>query len=216
MSALLAGGVIGGSIIGAGSQHNTNEANQDFAREMSSTQYQRAVEDMRAAGINPVMAASNGGASSNGVQNTAPGAQIGNGIANAARLINETNQAEANIKQQNQNTAVAKQLENKTKEETKLVQANTAVQQANAKIQNAQVAKEETKGAAWGAVAPVAKDVAEGAKKGLTNVVTNPKGAWDRYTAPFRSQTPSDAYAAGRGTVYGGTHSATATTGKSH
>jgi hypothetical protein len=57
-------------------QQSANRTNRDIAREqmafqerMSSTSYQRAVKDMREAGINPMLAVSQGGAS------TPPGAQ---------------------------------------------------------------------------------------------------------------------------------------------
>ncbi len=72
-------GAIAGSLLGAGvslyGQERANIANRNLAREqmqfqerMSGTSYQRAVEDMKLAGINPMLAYAQGGASSPGGQ----------------------------------------------------------------------------------------------------------------------------------------------------
>lgn len=68
------GGVIAGGLSYLGSKA-TNRANRDLAREqmafqerMSSTAYQRATEDMRLSGINPMLAYMKGGASGPGGQ----------------------------------------------------------------------------------------------------------------------------------------------------
>ncbi len=72
-------GAIAGSLLGAGAslygQERANKANRELAREqmqfqerMSGTSYQRAVEDMKLAGINPMLAYMQGGASSPGGQ----------------------------------------------------------------------------------------------------------------------------------------------------
>ena len=68
----LVGAVIGG-VIDAISQDRSNKATAknvqaqiDFQREQSETQYQRAVADMRAAGLNPALAYKQGGNSTQG------------------------------------------------------------------------------------------------------------------------------------------------------
>lgn len=197
MSGILAGGIIGSSIIGAGSTRRQNEANQDYATQMASTQYQRAVEDMRAAGINPVMAAGNGGASAPVVQGTAPGAQVANNLANAAKVMAvDIPQAKANISQQEANTKVADQVAKRTVEETELTKANRRATLANAKAVESGQAERNVRAAPW----EVGDAYVKGAKKTMNEPAT-----WNK---PPQRQNASKAYESGKGTVHGGASSA--------
>lgn len=116
--AILGGGAISGigSLIGAGINLYSAAQNRKWQEHMANTAWQRGVADMRAAGINPLFAASKGGApmpsSPPGQVNSLGLDSVGAGVASAAQAklarykliqtMDMTDQQIASMKLQNQ------------------------------------------------------------------------------------------------------------------
>lgn len=138
-----------GSVIGAGldyfGQKKANKANissareqMDFQERMSNTQYQRTMEDMRLAGLNPILAAKLGGAG------TPPGASVvsqsetggaSQHVGKASSSASEAMRMQADIANIKASTALSGVLARKAENEITNANLSTASQ---LRLQNAQ------------------------------------------------------------------------------
>lgn len=225
----LAGGLISGigSLVGGGSQNDANrkinsennafnaaqaQINRDFQTQMSNTAYQRSSEDMKKAGLNPMMMMGGAGGAASSPSGSAASAAspirmedtLSKGISSAAqnsRLLPELQ----NLLEQNKNTSsdtavktaqalnIAKDTEIKghTAQKTKV---EKQIADANLKLIQNTLPKSETSSKVATGINNLVNDLIPAVSSAYGKAKDFVNRTWDEYKKPLPSGTNKKSY----------------------
>ena len=180
------GSALIGGLFGASGQRSANEANiqsvreqMDFQREMSNTAMQRRVQDLQAAGLNPMLAVSQGGASTPG------GAAATVGNVGAAGVSSA--QAAVGVAQGLQQVEVSKAQADNIRAQTDKIRSETMEQTLNTAQLQALIRKLQFEGDKTAAESESADASAKGAHRDYLARVKY--GSWEQDAVTRQAQS---------------------------